>query len=75
MKLSQYKDGLEEVLSKFGDLEVGYAIDDEGNNHHKVKNSPSPAQVHDLRVHDLEIVGYWGEKTIAKEDINCVIIN
>lgn len=41
MKLSAYIQKLQAVLDKDGDLEVVYAIDDEGNEFHNVNYDPS----------------------------------
>lgn len=42
MKLSDYINKLKEIQEKFGDLEVIYASDDEGNYFNKVKVDPTP---------------------------------
>ena len=42
MKLSKYIEGLQEVLKEKGDLDVVYAIDDEGNGYGEVYFDPTP---------------------------------
>jgi len=41
MKLSTYIESLEDALKKYGDLEVVYSSDDEGNSFDKINFSPS----------------------------------
>jgi len=41
MKLSKYIKELEEKLKNYGDLEVVYSVDDEGNSFNEVYFSPS----------------------------------
>ena len=41
MKLSKYIEGLQKTLKKHGDLEVVYAIDDEGNGYNSIQFDPT----------------------------------
>lgn len=80
MKLSEYIKNLEKALKEFGDREVIYAIDDEGNGYQKVYFSPSFGFVEGIEENnrfddfinsdeDLEEYG------IKKEDFNAICIN
>lgn len=78
MKAKEFYKSLGELLQEnpsYGDLELVYSTDDEGNDYHHVNNYPTAAQFHDMEEYFLELVGYKGEDTIADEDINGIIIN
>ena len=58
------------------ELEVIFSVDDEGNEYMKVHFEPTVCQIHNPNEDRwLEIVGYYDEDTIAKEDVNAIIIN
>jgi len=77
MTLTEYINKLKKFEKEFGHLTVIYAKDDEGNGYQEIEFPPSIAQVHDLNVRDLELVGYYDEddEEINKEDCNVIIIN
>lgn len=56
---------------------VAFATDDEGNEFQLVQEGPTLCQMHDINAEDLELVGFYDKdsKDIAREDVNCVIIN
>lgn len=77
MTLTEYINKLKKFEKEFGHLTVIYAKDDEGNDYQKIEFSPSIAQVHDLKVRNLELVGIFSKKhkVINKEDCNVIIVN
>ena len=56
MKLKEYIEKLQELYLEHGDLELVYAVDDEGNYYDKVGYDPS-------------IMNMCGEDRISEEDI------
>ena len=71
MKLKEYIEKLQELYLEHGDLELVYAVDDEGNYYDKVSYDPG-------------IINMCGEDRISEEDIEeysseeikqCVCIN
>lgn len=80
MKLSEYIKNLEEALKQFGDHEVIYSIDDEGNSYQKVYFSPSFGFVEGIERNDRvnEFINNeedLEEYGIKKEDFNAICIN
>lgn len=75
MKLSEYIKELNKLKKEYGNLEVIYAKDEEGNNFHSVNYEPSLCQVENLEEYYLEIVGFNGDPSIDKKDFNAVCIN
>lgn len=69
MRLSEYIDGLKQILEKNGDLQVVYAVDEEGNSFNEIFFSPS--------------VGYYDDNDFTNEnnfedgdyEINSVCVN
>ena len=56
MKLKEYIEKLQELYLEYGDLELVYAVDDEGNYYNKVS-------------YVLGIMNMCGEDRISEEDI------
>ena len=56
MKLKEYIEKLQELYLEHGDLELVYAVDDEGNYYNKVSYDPG-------------IINMCGEDRISEEDI------
>lgn len=57
MKLKEYIKQLQKLESEgHGDLEIIYAIDDEGNAYHKVYSSPDLVMVDNLEEHYLDVI-------------------
>ena len=56
MKLKEYIEKLQELYLRHGDLELVYAVDDEGNYYDKVSYDP-------------DIINMCGEDRISEEDI------
>ena len=56
MKLKEYIEKLQELYLEHGDLELVYAVDDEGNYYDKVSYDPG-------------IINMCGEDRISEEDI------
>jgi len=78
MTLNQYIDNLQAIVAQNnlnGELEVVYAIDEEGNGYKKVEYEPSKCQIENLREYFLELVGFQGDESIAEEDCNAICIN
>lgn len=57
-----------------GELEVIFATDDEGNEYKKVRFEPTLCQINDPSNPSLEVVGFYDDKDINKEDINAICI-
>ena len=66
MKLSIYIEGLRQALSKYGDLKVIYARDDEGNGYCQLYHSPSVRKYKD---------GEFQQEEIESDEFNAVCIN
>lgn len=62
---------------EWAELPLIYSADDEGNSYHVVNNLPAPMQVGDPKEYYIEPIGIYqkGSDEVAKEDINCIIIN
>jgi hypothetical protein len=76
--LADLKEDIDNLLKahpEYKDFPIAYAVDEEGNAYHKVYNSITGMQVHDLNEHELEVVGFEGAEDIDTKDINCICIN
>ena len=70
MKLSEYIKKLQAILEDHGDVEIIYAIDDEGNNFDLVHFDPSPCRFDENDPEGVEFLSY--DETIK---VNAVCIN
>jgi hypothetical protein len=70
MKLSEYIEKLETILKNHGDVEIIYAVDDEGNYFDKVHFDPSPCRFDENDQEGVEFLSY--DETIK---VNAVCIN
>lgn len=58
MKLSEYIKDLQESLVEFGDLDVVYSTDEEGNGYHKLECGGGCMYVENLQDYFLEYLDY-----------------
>lgn len=75
MKLKDYIKTLQDLESEgYGDLEIIYAVDDEGNAYHSVYGEPSLVMVEDLEEYYKETVH---PDDVDEEDytVNAILIN
>lgn len=57
MKLNEYIKNLQALEAKgYGELEVIYAVDDEGNAYHSVWSEPDLVMVEDLEEYFMEVI-------------------
>ncbi len=69
MKLSEYIEGCQKILEEYGDLDVIYAIDDEGNDFNLVHHTPSVGK---YEHHEFTPEEYFDDDS---ETVNSVCIN
>ena len=72
---------LQKLIEEFPECEnyqIIYSHDDEGNEYQRVINTPTLCQIENplqKSYRFLEVVGYYNNKDIVKEDCNAVMIN
>ena len=75
MKLREYIEILKEIEERYGgDLEMVYAIDDEGNAYHPVHYKPNAGFCTDGYIKDYYATGTRDYNDLS-EEANCVCVN
>lgn len=77
MKLKQFLDHIhhhtKDIPNK-DNLEVIFSIDDEGNEFKKVYFEPTLCKIENVDSKNVNIVGFYEDNTIKKENINSICI-
>lgn len=73
MKLQEYINNLQKVLDEHGDLDVVYAVDDEGNGFGEVHFTPTVGHYSDREFYSNE--EDFEDYGIDKNDKNAVCVN